>query len=143
MKFKNLKYIFFTLIVWAFVASCATSRRCSRKFPPQIHTETIIKDTTIITETTRFDTIFNSSRDTVFLFDKETQIRIKYLLTPGDSVFIEAECPPDTVTITTQKTTNNVIHDTKGPGGWYWILFLLVVSGLVFGVAKLVKHIKT
>ena len=134
--------ILFLLVTVAILSSCVTSKRCSRKFPPQIHTETIIRDTTIITETTRFDTIFNSSKDTVFLYNPETKIKIKYLQLPGDSIFVAAECPSDTITVTTERITNNVIHEERGPGGFFWIFLIISISGLLFGGAYLIRQIK-
>lgn len=142
MKTK-IKLILFAGLV-ALLASCATQRRCSRKFPPVIERETIVKDSTIITERTKFDTIFGpGSKDTVFLYDHETRIKIKYLTLPGDSVFVEAECPEDTITVRTHTITNKVIHEDKnGPGGWFWVLILFGAVGLLFGVSYVIKQLK-
>jgi len=140
MKSKILLILIFFSVS---LASCVTSKRCSRKFPPSIHTETIIRDTTIITERTKFDTIFNSSRDTVFLFDQQTQIKIKYFQLPGDSVFVSAECPPDTVTI--QKTVINNEYTTSDKKSFNWNLFLwaCIIGIILFGAGYLIKTIKS
>lgn len=134
------------LILFAAVAltlsSCVTAKRCAKKFPPVIERETIIKDSTIITERTKFDTIFQRSKDTVFLFDHETKIKIKYVDRPGDSVFVSAECPEDTITVRTHTITNNLIHEEGGPGGWFWVLIIFGVSALLFGLSFVIKQIK-
>ena len=135
------------LIIFFSLASCVTRRACDRKFPPVVNTETIIKDTTIITERTKFDTIYQirESRDTVFFHDLKTQIKIKYIDLPGDSIFIEAECPPDTVTVTKETITNNIqkressIFDSSG---FLWICGLFIFGMIMIAVGYLIKQIK-
>lgn len=98
-----------TGVIWLLIifslTGCVTQKACDRKFPPRIEKETIIKDTTIIHESVSFDTLFQYSKDTVFFHDKETNVKVKYIQLPGDSVYINAECPADTIRIPIERTT--------------------------------------
>lgn len=130
-------WILISLIVLT-SSGCVTKRRCERKFPPIVEKETIIKDTTIITERTSFDTIFQVthelSRDTIYFTDHETQVKIKYLQLPGDSVYLSAECPPDTVTVT--KSITNITEQR-----YQWSAWEDVRRGLILGVVLLILYL--
>lgn len=147
MRLKNsFQNIAFILTVLTALNSCVTAKRCDRKFPPIITKETIIRDTTIITERTNFDTIhvFHETRDTVFFHDQETQIKIKYLRLPGDSIFIEAECPPDTVTVTKEIIHNNTIERRSGKftEGAFWLAAAFIFGLILIAAGYFTKQIK-
>jgi hypothetical protein len=144
---NNFKNIVFVLSVLTALNSCVTARRCDLKFPPVNTTETIIRDTTIITERTTFDTlhVFHESRDTVFFHDKETQIKIKYLRLPGDSIFVSAECPPDTVTVTKEIINNNTIErrtSSRFPEGSFWLIAAFIFGLILIAAGYFTKQIK-
>ena len=142
LKRAKLKNNILILVSILALTSCVTRKRCAEKFPPSIHTETIIRDTTIITEKTRFETIFNNSKDTVFLVDKETQIKIKYISLPGDSVFVSAECPSDTITITKEIITNNTTESNSGGFSWTFLFWILILGVVFFGGGYFIKTLK-
>ena len=134
---KGVENIVFLLIVFSILSSCVTQRACDRKFPATISTETIIRDTTIVTETTRFDT--------VFFVDHETKIKIKYINLPGDSIFIQAECPPDTVIVTKEIVTNNIEQRPKrliDSNVFAWIGGFLILGLLLIAAGYFIKQIK-
>lgn len=113
-----------------------------------IQKETIIRDTTVYTETTKFDTIVQLTkeitRDTMFFHDLETQIKIKYLQLPGDSIYLTAECPPDTVTVTKEIVTNNIETRITGfmDGPGIWIVIVVGVCLLALTIGYFIKQIK-
>jgi hypothetical protein len=131
-----------------FLFSCVTRKKCDRKFPAIITTETVFRDTTIIKEKTNFDTIIQLtkeiSRDTLFFHDSETQIKIKYLQLPGDSIFLSADCPADTVTITKEITTNNVEtrFSSISDGPVKWFIFVLLFCACFISIGYFIKQIR-
>ena len=143
-RIKNIAVLLF--VSWIF-SGCITAKKCNQRFPPVITKETIIRDTTVYTETTKFDTIVQLTkeitRDTMFFHDLETQIKIKYLQLPGDSIYLTAECPPVTVTITKEIVTNNVetriAGFMEGPG--IWIIIIVGVCLLALAIGYFIKQI--
>lgn len=123
---------------------CVTQRRCNERFPPSVSRETIIRDTVIITNPTHFDTIFRfSEKDTVYLRDAKTQIKVK-VVKVRDSVWVHSECPPDTITIekvrveTTIESVRGLI--TSHP----WRIFWMVLAGIgfIFSFGYLINALK-
>jgi|TARA_R100000479_G_scaffold84485_1_gene40938 hypothetical protein len=144
---KTVQNIVFFWFIALILVSCVTQKACDRRFPPIIKTETVIRDTTIVTETTRFDTIhvIHESHDTVFFHDVETQIKIKYVNLPGDSIFIQAECPPDTVIVTKEIVTNNIEERPKrliDSNGFAWIGALFILGLLLIAAGYFIKQLK-
>lgn len=102
MKLKQLKNVAILTLTILTLDSCVTEKRCRDSFPCSNSTEIVtrIKDTTIVTSRTSFDTIFRFRQvDTLFFRDKETRIETKVIRLPGDSIFIESTCPSDTIRI--------------------------------------------
>lgn len=129
------------------LSSCITVERCRDRFPCPINTEvkTVIRDTTIVTNRTMFDTIVRwSSRDTIFVRDQKTNIETKIVWLPGDSVFVKTTCPPDTIRvekiIQTTVNTAEIEKSEKLPyKGWIWAI--IIICGLV-AVGYLIKSTK-
>lgn len=69
------------------------------------YTEIItVHDTEIVTKIRSFDTIISiATTDTMIIRDKTTLIETRIVRLPGDSIFIEPICPPDTVVVTKVK----------------------------------------
>ncbi len=145
MKKMKLPILVLILVLGMTLESCVTKKACERKFPPVIHTETIIRDTVIHTERTSFDTIFHVtneiSRDTVFFTDKETQIRIKYLV-KNDSVFVSAECPPDTIRIPVEITKTEVVHEKADADPYKLYIFIGLGILSLFAIGFLIKQFR-
>lgn len=102
MKLNNLKSAATIVLTILILESCVTEKRCRESFPCVNSTEVVtrIKDTTIVTSRTSFDTIFRFRQvDTLFFRDKETRIETKVIRLPGDSIFVESICPGDTIRI--------------------------------------------
>jgi len=102
MKLKQLKNVAILTLIILTLNSCVTEKRCNETFPcnPLTKIVTRIKDTTIVTSRTSFDTIFKFRQvDTLFFRDKETRIETKIIRLPGDSIFVESICPSDTIRI--------------------------------------------
>jgi hypothetical protein len=123
---------------------CVTQKRCNEKFPPSVSLETIIRDTVIITNPTHFDTIFRfSEKDTVYLRDTKTQIKVK-VVRVRDSVWVHSECPPDTVRIekvrieTTVERVRHILSDNP----WRMLWIVLGIIGIMFSFGYLIRAIK-
>jgi hypothetical protein len=102
MKLKQLKNVAILTLTILTLDSCVTEKRCRETFPCSNSTEIVtrIKDTTIVTSRTSFDTIFRFKQvDTLFFRDKETRIETKVIRLPGDSIFVESICPSDTIRV--------------------------------------------
>lgn len=123
--------------------SCVTQKRCSEKFPPTTETITVIKDTMIVTKSKQIDTIVRFvSRDTIFLKDKETRVEVKLVRLPGDSIFVNAKCPSDTIFVPIERTTTTKTGFNP-PFPWNKIISIigLIVAGM-FGAAFLIGKLK-
>lgn len=121
------------------LVGCITAERCREKFPESTNRITTIVDTLIVTSTTAFDTIIRiDSRDTIFVLDKETDIKVKVIRLPGDSIFLRSECPPDTIRIEKirTETTYERIRNLAVNGGkdLYLILFFFLFAILVLSL---------
>lgn len=145
MKLKNNCLILLIMIMS--LSSCITVERCRDRFPCPINTEikTVIRDTTIVTNRTMFDTIVRwSSRDTIFVKDQKTNIETKIVWLPGDSVFVKTTCPPDTIRvekiIQTSVTTMEPEPSNILPWKW-WIWTVLGIVALI-AAGYFVKSIK-
>jgi hypothetical protein len=116
------------LILTTAFNSCVTEDMCNKKFPPSSRTETVYYDTVVITHSQRFDTLFQYSSDTIYVKDAKSKIEVKVVRLPGDSIFIESECPPDTLLIekvrkeTTIERIKNVV--TENYDRLLWVLGL-------------------
>lgn len=135
------------LIMIMTMSSCITAERCHDRFPCPTRTEvkTVIRDTTIVTNRTSFDTIVRwSSRDTIFVKDQKTNIETKIVWLPGDSVFVKTTCPPDTIRvekiIQTSVTTMEPEPSNILPWKW-WIWTVLGIVALI-AAGYFVKSIK-
>ena len=135
-----MKKLLQILIPALLISGCITEKNCFKRFPPKIETKIIVKDTTIVTEKTRFDTIFHLtkeiSRDTIYFTDSKTEIKIKYIKLPGDSILIEAECPADTIFIEGAVTETITSTETSKPP-------LLDLGKLLFWLILLIAAIVT
>ena len=126
------------------VESCITAERCAERFPGSTRTETIFRDTVIITNSQHFDTLFRFTTDTIFLKDEKTKIEVRVIRIKGDSIFIQSKCPPDTIMvekIRTETTIERIRNIVVNQGErLLWILAILTVA--VFGIAYLIKQVK-
>lgn len=121
------------------LSGCITAERCRDRFPESTNRVTTIVDTTIITHSTEFDTIIRiDSRDTIFVLDKKTDIKVKIVRLPGDSIYLNSECPPDTIRIEKirSETTFERIRNIGGKIGKeiYLPIFILLFAVLVLSV---------
>lgn len=138
-KMKWIKKILIILIP-AGLNGCAESY-CLKKYPGIERRETVFFDTTIITSSKSFDTIFRvSGPDTIYLKDDKTQIQIRVVKVKGDTVMIHSVCPPDTITIEKVRSETNferirtVVHDNWKKFRWPAGLLAAVLFALGFAV---------
>lgn len=126
---------------------CITEQRCREKYPEATYTQVIRYDTTIITHSSHFDTLFHyEGADTVYLKDAKTQIQVK-LIRVRDSIYVYGECPPDTITIekvrseTTFERAKNLFQSELGNYFWIILLALIVpVLALLYMIMRIFKR---
>lgn len=133
------------MVTVLFLNGCITEEKCNQRFPGSTRTETVFRDTVIITSSQRFDTLFRFGTDTVYLKDQKTKIEVRLIRVKGDSVFIRSECPPDTVIITKvrQETTvervKNLFSFSLKKLIWPILLFILLLISLGYLLNSLKK----
>lgn len=134
------------LILMMVAESCITQQKCQERFPATFRTEIVKYDTTIITHSQHFDTVFNwTGTDTIYLKDKETQIQVR-VIRVRDSIYIQSECPPDSIVIEKIRTETTV-ERVKGlfGGEWkqyMWFIVMIVVLLILWVVNSIIKNIK-
>jgi hypothetical protein len=134
-------------MIVAFLSSCITAEKCAERFPPQVETQTYYKDTVIITNTRTFDTLVQYKRlDTLIIHDHQTDIRTELMFLPGDSVFVETTCPPDTVRVEKvleiiKEKAIEQVDETKNAIRWI-ALFCFALFLAIGSIAYLIKTIK-
>lgn len=132
------------LLLLGIAESCITAEKCAERFPGSTRTETIFRDTIIVTNSQHFDTLFRFSTDTIFLKDEKTKIEVKVVRIKGDSIFIQSKCPPDTIVvekIRTETTIERIKNIVVNQGErLLWILAILTIA--IFASAYLIKQIK-
>lgn len=140
-----LKALLILIIPTILLTGCVTKKACERKFPPITETITVIKDTTIYIPQVSHDTIIDFRNAVVFdtvVIDgvgiKDPIIR--YVKLPGDSIWIDAECPADTIVVEkTVTTTNKTSYQVKGHKFWPPFLMGAGIFILLFFVYKAVR----
>lgn len=112
----------------------------------QPYTEIItVHDTEIVTQFRSFDTIISiQSRDTVIIRDEKTKIETRIVRLPGDSIFVEPICPPDTVVVTKVKVESfkeKLVESVDKK--WYKHIMLAIISVIgLFAVGYVVNSLK-
>lgn len=128
------------------VSSCITQQKCEERFPATFKTEIVKYDTTIVTHSLHYDTVFNwTGTDTIYLKDKETQIQVR-VVRVRDSIYIKSECPPDSIVIEKVRTETTV-ERVKGlfGGEWkqyIWLIVLIIALLILWVVNSIIKNIK-
>ena len=141
---SRLKIVLWAIPLLTVVEGCVTEKRCNDKFGGRIIRDTYIKDTTIITSSTHFDTLIRlNGPDTVYYRDQITNIKVK-VVRVRDSVWIHSECPPDTVTVERVRVETSVERFRNLFGDDLKRLFwgLVVVAGIMFSFGYLIKALK-
>jgi hypothetical protein len=146
MKNRLTIEVLFMIFATSFLLGCATQNRCERKFPAQTETITVVRDSLITIEKKIFETRDILKRDTVTIVDTVTNIKIKYLRLPGDSIWIKADCPEEQIKVKTSTTTTNVKRgsEKKGgvPGFLKFSIVVLSLSILLFVIYRILKLFK-
>lgn len=128
------------------VSSCITQQKCEERFPTTFKTEIVKYDTTIVTHSLHYDTVFNwTGTDTIYLKDKETQIQVR-VVRVRDSIYIQSECPPDSIVIEKVRTETTV-ERVKGlfGGEWkqyIWLIVLIILLLILWAINGIIKNIK-
>lgn len=120
------------LLIAFIIFSCSPQKRLARllkKYPQLSTIDTLVINDTIITKGVKIDTVFKFVKGTGPLDLKKGNLRMIYLHdTIYDSVYIDAECLPDTI-IREIKTPSKTIFVEQT--GWdsfkrYWWVFLII-----------------
>jgi len=121
------KYTYFLLFVVLFSYGCSAKfhlkqserhKRIAIQKGGLIERDTIWTEREVITKLIEKDTVFTSLQgDTVYI--QKEKLKIKYVKIPGDSVFIEGACVPDTLKILVPTTVTEIIHAPKPTIKWW------------------------
>jgi len=138
------------VILWMTVVineGCVTQQRCLEKFPPETTTSTttVTRDTSVFVPGRETDTVFIAvPGDTVTVVDTLTQIKIRMVKRPGDTVFVSVDCPGDTVFLPgvireteINKTQHHIVRPKPFP---WWIL--LSIATVLFGLGYMINSFK-
>lgn len=133
---KNALYIVLILVV----AGCGPAGKLRRaqkliaKAEAQgavWHSDTVYRTIEIPIPEVKHDTTFISEPGDTIRIEKE-RLQIKYVKLPGDSVFIQGECLPDTIKIVEPVTVTRTIVAPKAKGiKWWWLVIAVVATGLI------------
>lgn len=143
-----MRFLSAILLLTILTSSCKTQKHKGfggdMGYYPHVKTITV-QDTEIVVVGTSFDTIVSlQSRDTIVIRDEKTRIETRVIKLPGDSIFIEPICPPDTVVVTKVKieTIEEKLVEKVG-GKWkkHALLGFIAVIGL-FAVGYVVNALK-
>lgn len=97
----------------------------------QVKYDTVFVHDTIVTQHVTVDTVFKSSVGDTVLIEKE-KLKIKYVRLPGDSVFIEGECKPDTII---REIPVTITKEIKAPTPMIniliWIIIIIVLGAIL------------
>lgn len=141
MKSKILLILVATLFV-----GCVVPRTYSRakekvdrivnKYPEILQNDTtIVKvDTTIVTDSARIDTVFRLTKNDTVYIEKE-KLKVRFIRGKRDSIYLTAECEPDTVRVNVIKKVPVYKLEKKhlkdwsflGLGAFTWILILIIL----------------
>lgn len=131
-----MRYLSALLLLTILISSCKTKHKGfggEMGYYPTVRTVTV-QDTQIVTLTTKFDTIISiQSRDTIIIRDEKTRIETRIVRMPGDSIFIQPICPPDTIVVTKVKIETIQEKLVEAVGG-KWKRHLLIAAVAVLGL---------
>lgn len=96
----------------------------------KVDRDTVYKTVEVIRPEIKTDTVFASIPGDTVRITKD-RLSIKYVKLPGDSVFIEGKCDPDTVKISVPYTVTTTIKAESKIKWWYLIIALLAGGALV------------
>jgi hypothetical protein len=91
--------------------------------------DTVFKTIEVITPKIKFDTVLRqvNFRDTITVEKDKVITRIKYD-TVSQTIFVQTECPPDTVYVKTAAVIKNEITCPPKDNKWKWIAIALGVA---------------
>ena len=139
MRLKKMLLLLAIGLQMMVVNGCINAER----FPGSTNMVTTFIDTTIITSIRSFDTIVSvMNMDTIFILDKKTDVQIKIVRLPGDSIWVEPLCPSDTITIEKIRTETTIerIQTLAKKKEIYWTLAFIIVA--IFALGYLIQSLK-
>lgn len=124
-----MKYLFLVAIL---CLSCSPEFFCNR-CKSFARPDTVFATKTITTAGRGADTLFIAQPgDTVYV--NRDKIHVKYVLLPGDSVYIGCNCEPDTIKIDVPVLVTNEIKTGIAAARAYWLVASAAILALVVGI---------
>lgn len=125
---KNLIYI----LLLGSIIGCVVPRNYPKakwkvdkivdKWPEVLQNDTIIIDSLIYVPGAEVDTIFRLRKNDTIVIEKE-KLKIKFIRGKRDSIYLEAECEPDTIRIQIPVPVYSIDPENlRKPFNWYWVL---------------------
>jgi hypothetical protein len=91
--------------------------------------DTVFIDTPVFIEEVKRDSIFFSLPGDTVRIEKD-RLRVTYVRLPGDSVYIEGKCLPDTVKVSVPITITNTI-ESESVIKWWWLIIAACVGAVI------------
>lgn len=136
----------FFLVLAVIVSACGPASKLRRAerlitkaeaYGAKWHVDTLWRTVEISVPEVTTDTIFKATEgDTVFLTKDRLHIQFRDL--PGDSVFIEGTCDPDTVKVNVPVEVTKTIEAKNN--SWIWYLVCYILGMLTLLILYIRKH---
>lgn len=108
LKPHQLALLIIPIAIAAVVSGCGGAK--------SIQQSVVVKDTVVVTKERILHDTLTIRRDTI-LFQDRVRVEVKYL--EGERVYVNAECPSDTVRIETVRIHNTIAPEPKKKK-WSW-----------------------
>jgi hypothetical protein len=129
------KYLPYVLILCLMGCSSAWHLRQAIKKGAKVTRDTVVMEVPFYIPEVRKDTVFESKQgDTVYI--TKDRLVMKYVKLPGDSVYLEGKCKPDTIYKEVQIPCDTVIEAGFVMKFWHWLVIVLVLLAVVGYVWK-------
>lgn len=101
--------------------------------------DTVYKQIEVVREQVKHDTVFHTKVGDTVIVEKD-RLKVVYVRLPGDSVYIEGECKPDTVRIKVPVEVTNTIKSPPAKVKWWmWLLIGVGAGVLVVAILRLTR----
>lgn len=140
-----IRTILLYLSLVALLSSCSSryylkraqaNLRKAESLGAQVKTDTVYVEKTVLVPEVKVDTIVHSLVGDTVLIEKE-KLRIKYVKLPGDSVYVEGKCDPDTIRLSVPyAVTKDISVPAKGWLRWWHIIIAFLVGAGTYALFK-------
>lgn len=138
-----MKIIILICVILLTSCSARWHLKQAKKKGAETRIDTVYVEKSIYIPSVKTDTVFESKPGDTIIIQKD-RLRMRYVNLPGDTVYLEGECLPDTIRIKIPVTVTNKI--TVPPSKWAQImpvlctiLALLLILAIILLLRKVFK----